>query len=297
LPYYESLFEDSLEVLQIDWTIVFAFFDETGMHGSAPDTVVAGYLFSKDGAKNFRRMFQENIFPLLPPNKRGERIFHASKCIGRNDEYASLSTTDCEHIVDLMVDAIKKSITVGLVVGMEKREYAKAIAHSPMLTQLAGSEYTVCLMRCIANMAAWLDEKNIAGRVLYVFEAGCEHQEEANKTFANISGSEELKKRYRWHNYAFVDKGADVPQLFAPDLLAWEWQRARINTLNPQRGEWRLTLSKLAEKPHRAQYLSEEAVGINALVNSFYGITSANEPIRIVNDIFSLQDFERKEPE
>ena len=86
LPYYESPFEDSLEVLGIDWIIVFAFFDETGMHASAPDTVVAGYLFSKDGAKNFRRMFQENIFPLLPPNKRGERIFHTSMCIGRNDE-------------------------------------------------------------------------------------------------------------------------------------------------------------------------------------------------------------------
>jgi hypothetical protein len=185
-----------------------------------------------------------------------------------------------------MLDAIKKSITVGIVVGMEKQEYARAIAHSPVLTQLAGSEYTVCLIRCIANMAAWLDEKKIAGRVLYVFEAGCEHQEEANKIFANISRSEELKKRYRWHDYAFVDKGADVPQLFAPDLLAWEWQRARINTLNPQRGEWRLTLSKLAEKPHRAQYLSEESVGINALVNSFYGITSAKEPIRIANSIF-----------
>jgi len=44
LPYYESLFEDSLEVLGIDWIIVFAFFDETGMHTSAPDTVVAAEL-------------------------------------------------------------------------------------------------------------------------------------------------------------------------------------------------------------------------------------------------------------
>ncbi|MGH9552840.1 MAG: hypothetical protein ACRD3W_25900, partial [Terriglobales bacterium] len=81
LPFYGSLFEDSLEILGIDWIIVFAFFDETGMHASAPDTVVAGYLFSKDGAKNFRRMFEESIFPLLPPNKQGKRIFHASKCI------------------------------------------------------------------------------------------------------------------------------------------------------------------------------------------------------------------------
>jgi hypothetical protein len=61
LPFYDSVFEDSLEVHEIDWIVVFAYFDETGMHSSALDTVVAGYLFSKDGAKNFRQLFQDNI--------------------------------------------------------------------------------------------------------------------------------------------------------------------------------------------------------------------------------------------
>ena len=39
-----------------------------------------------------------------------------------------------------------------------------------------------------------MDKKNVVGRVQYVFEAGCEHQEEANKILANISRSEELKE-------------------------------------------------------------------------------------------------------
>src|SRR6266852_26083 len=141
-------------------------------------------------------------------------------------------------------------------------------------------------------MAAWMDKKNVVGRVQYVFEAGCEHQEEANKILANISRSEELKERYRWHHYAFIDKGPGVPQLFAPNLLAWEWQRARINSLYPQRGEWRLTLKKLCDGTlHNMQYLSEASVGVNAIVNTFYGVTSAKGPYEISNEFFRLKDF------
>ena len=294
-PYHESLFDDSLEVHGVDWIIVFAYFDETGTHDSAPDTVVAGYLFSKDGAKRFRQTFMETIYPLLPPDKYGRRIYHSTKCIGGYEPYDTLSIDDREHIVDLMVDAIKNSVALGCVVGMEKQEYAKALANSPILRQLAGSEYTVCLHRCIENMAAWVNEKEIQGRIQYVFEAGCKHQQEANDIFARISKSEELKKRYRWHSFSFVEKGLDVPQLGVPDLLAWEWQRARVNSLNRKRGEWRLTLKKLVhgppKTPHLLEYESETAVGIRALVNAFYGITSATQPIEISNPFFYLKDF------
>lgn len=232
-----SVAEAFLEVHGIDWIIVFAYFDETGTHASAPDTVVAGYMFSKNGAKLFRQRFLETIYPLLLPDKKGRRIYHSTKCIGGYDEYSKMSVADREHIVDLLVAAIKTSVSVGSVVGMERKEYAKAVEHSPILRQLAGSEYSVCLIRCIENIAEWLNRKEISGQIQYVFEAGCNHQREANEILANISRSPELKKRYRWHHYAFVEKGPEVSQLFAPDLLAWEWQRARVNSLNPKRAE------------------------------------------------------------
>jgi hypothetical protein len=274
---------------------MFAYFDESGMHGSAPDTVVAGYLFSKAGAKNFRRIFQEGICPLLPVNDKGQRIFHASQCIGGYGEYETLSKAHRERIVELLVDGTKKCVSLGTVEGIEKPEYAKAVANSPVLRQLAGSEYTVCLHRCIANMAEWLNNKNVSGRVMYVFEAGCEHQQEAKRLLANISQTDELQKRYRLHGYAFVDKRADVPQLSAPDLLAWEWQRARVNSLNPKRGEWRKILKKLIDgTPHIGEYLSDTSVGVNAIVNTFYGITSAKVPYTIKNSFFHVTDFPAK---
>lgn len=279
----ESLFEASMEVHGIDWIAVFAYFDETGAHDSAPDTVAAGYVFSKDGAKKFRQMFDANILPLLPPNKHGQRIFRATKCVLGYDQFAALTVPQRERIVDLMVDAIKASVTFGVVVGMEKQEYAKALTASPALREVVGDEYAVCLIRCIENLAGRLDHDNVQGRIEYVFEAGCPHQNEASAILGNISLSPELKKRYRWHDYAFRDKSPDVPQLFAADLLAWEWQRARINSLNPQRGEWRLTLKKLMTgTSHIAEYQNATSIGIRALINSAYGITkSKNWPQRI----------------
>src|SRR6266403_90806 len=97
----------------VDWIAVFAYFDETGTHNAAPITAVAGYLFSKEGAKLFRRMFQDSISPLLPPDKHGEKIYHSSKCIGGNDQFEPLSIPQREHIVDLLVEVIKKSMTLG----------------------------------------------------------------------------------------------------------------------------------------------------------------------------------------
>src|SRR5215469_16012250 len=100
LPYEQSLFEDSLDIHGIDWVVVFAYFDETGTHGSAPETVVAGYLFSKDGAKLFRRVFQQNIYPLLPPDKHGVRMYRSTKCILGYDQFENMKTEEREHIVD-----------------------------------------------------------------------------------------------------------------------------------------------------------------------------------------------------
>jgi hypothetical protein len=263
---------------------VFAYFDETGTHDKAPDTVIAGYVFCKAGAKLFRRMFDENVYPLLPPDEDGNRIFHATKCIGGFDQFTILSVPQRERIVDLMVDAMKASVSFGVVVGMEQQEYAKALACSPALRELAGDEYSVCLIRAIENLAKRLDDDNVKGRLEYVFEAGCNHQKEANAILGNIANSAELKKRYRWHNYAFREKSPDVPQLFAADLLAWEWQRARINSLTPDRGEWRLTLQRLFDgTPHIPSYLTSVSVGLRGFVNAFYGLTDAgpNGPYEI----------------
>ena len=161
-----------------------------------------------------------------------------------------------------------------------------------MLATLSGSEYTACLVRCVENMAAWLNQEKIKGKVMYVFEAGCEHEVEANQFLRQIGRSDELKRRYRWHNYAFVKKDLNVPHLFVADLLAWEWQRWRANQLNPRMNETRRILIMLRAKPHIKEYMTETSIGIRALINVFYGVTTPAKPLEISNPFFKLKDFD-----
>ena len=224
----ESLFEDSLEIHGIDWVAMFAYCDETE---NAPLFGVASYLFSKNGAKAFRRFFNDHILNLLPLDKNGVKMYHSSQCILGYEPFDKLSTPEREQIVDLMVEGIKKSVSLGVVILMPKDSYSSAIKTSPDVRSLAGDEYSQCLTRCIEYNADWLDQKKIAGRIEYVIEAGCNHQKEATAILAGISNSPELKRRYRLHDYSFRDKGPHIPQIFTPDLLAWEWQRAHINAM------------------------------------------------------------------
>src|SRR5205814_6628712 len=103
----DSILEEFIDLHEIDWIVVFAYFDETGMHSEAPDTVLAGYLFSKNDAKTFRQFYKEKLFPLLPINKHGKRIFHANKCCPDygNSEYETLTRETRWHIADLVADA------------------------------------------------------------------------------------------------------------------------------------------------------------------------------------------------
>ncbi len=251
------------------------------MHGGAPDTVVAGYLFSEKGSMLFRKLYEQKIAPLIPADEHGRRFFHARKCVNGLDQFERLSAGEREQIVDSMVEAICASVMLGVVVGVENQEYAKAIAESPDLRQLAGDEYSVCLVRCIENLAGRLDHDKTPGKVHYIFEAGCKHQKAANRILRRLSGSTELKDRFRWRDYSFRGKDETVPQLFAADLLAWEWQRSRTNSLN-QRKERRLTLKRLTEgASHIASYQTVTTIGIRALINSFYGLTSKKGPYSI----------------
>jgi hypothetical protein len=269
-------FEDFLDIHAVEHIAVFAYFDETGTHAKAPNVVVAGYLFTRDGAKDFRKEFVEKIAPLLPADKRGRLIYRSTKCMGGYDQFAVLSDLQRKEIVNCLTDAIISSATFGIVEAMPKDAYDEAIKAAPSMRKLAGDPYSIALVRCIENLAGWLDKKKISGRVQYIFEAGCNHQREANVILDGISASDTLKNRYRWRGYSFIEKDEDVPQLYAPDLLAWEWQRMYLNREHPERGELRTTLGKLARaKPHVAEYLTSTSVGLRGIVNMFYGVTDS----------------------
>lgn len=167
------------------------------------------------------------------------------------------------------------TVTLGVVVAIEPQEYLEAAAQSPIVSELAGSKYSMCLVRCMENMVAWLNQEKKDGDVEYLFEDGCEHQPEAMSILGRISQSPKLNERYRRNKHSFIPKSEKSPWLYPADLLAWEWQRAHVNATNPHRNERRPTLKTLFEgTPHLTpEYQTATMVNIRAAINKFYGLT------------------------
>ena len=285
-PFQERpLFLESLDVHGIDWVVVFAYFDETGTSGGSERlTAVAGYLFDREGASKFLDLYRTNVEPLIPVDRRGVRMFHAGPCALGYKPFDGMLEKDRERIISQLVSTIQDTVTMGAVVAVDPTEYADGLGDKSGfqvqrngrkvgLGPWVGSKYSACLMRCIQQMSAWMDQETISEQVEYVFEAGCNHEDEAAQMLALVAKSRELTRRYHMKKYSFAFKGPDNPWFFAPDLMAWEWQRADLNRAEPHRKEWRMTMAELVEaKPHTALYLSPISIGIQAMVNSFYGV-------------------------
>lgn len=281
----KSLFEISLDVHRIDWVVVFAYFDETfgGAHNDL--TAVAGYLFNPEGAERFRQEYQKNVEPLLPIDpKRGVKMFHAAPLFDGDDPFFGIERHVREGILARMAEAIRKSVTVGVVMGIERAEYEIGLKGRYIGIQIGerrmeslqpwvGSEYTLCLLRCIHGLNAWLDSQGVgADRVEYVIESGSKHLDaEASQMLARL-GPSPLGKKYRWDKYSFVQKGPDTPWLFATDYFAWVWQRNdRLSegVLKDEYGDWQTpVLPLIQDKLHLASYLTEQSVNMQALVNT-----------------------------
>jgi hypothetical protein len=279
-----NLFQVSLDVHGIDWVIVFAYFDETFGGADNKLTAVAGYLFDADGVDLFRKLYQQNVEPYIPENKHGVKMFGAADCYDARDPYR-MDAPIREFILARMANAIQQSVTMGVVVGIEDAEYKTGLLgryvgvevggkRAETLAPWVGSKYSMCLMRCIQGINAWLDKRQLSAEIAYEMEAGNpKEQEEATAILARAMDSSELRQRYRLARYGFSQKGPKMPWFFAADYFAWEWQRYDRIAAHQANGEWRTTILPLIEtKPHIAAYLTEASVGTQALFNAFYGL-------------------------
>jgi hypothetical protein len=111
--------------------VMFAYFDETGTSGGAERlTAVAGYLFDPDGRSLFLKMYQEEVEPLIPPDKQGRRLYRTSTCLAGGVPFGALSVTEREHIVLQLAEVIKASVTLGAVVAITPDDYDVGVSTS-----------------------------------------------------------------------------------------------------------------------------------------------------------------------
>jgi len=265
-----------VQVMGTPWVCMLkGYFDESGTDKARKQDFpcVAGFLFSSENALLFSQRWEEEIRPKLPTEVEA---FHASECFhgGKKSRYRGKSEAERMAIFDAMIALTNDTASHGVVVGVDATEYENEMKRQPKFRPMLGSPYSICALRCAHLIGDWLDTQGTTGDVPYYFEHGDHNKVELHEFFFLGEKQAEIKKRMRYGGHSFPKKGTAHP-LEAADLLAWAWHRCYCTGVFEDREppEWEGMIKKFTVKVQPEQ-ITATGLGINAMVNAFYGLHS-----------------------
>jgi hypothetical protein len=174
--------------------------DESGTHGDAPIMAVAFCI----GTKRQWGLFASDWRPIYT-KELGENPYHAKLPICRDRLNAPLS------------ELMWRRLDHHLVLTINRPEY-KEVTGQVFRSQI-GAAYTLLVQAGLFYLARW-SERNSAGRLAYLLEAGCRGESHVDKIFKAIMANPGIKKRCRLASYTWA--GKEEPELHPADLLSHE---------------------------------------------------------------------------
>jgi hypothetical protein len=115
--------------------------------------------------------------------------------------------------------------------------------------------YSLCAWFSLAQGKTWADKNGFDGEVAYFFEAGQQHEKQANHIMNTVFKRAELRSFYKYAGHAFLPKEAAIP-LQCGDILAWQWLK-QIKNEREHRAR-RADLNALLSGPHFVAHFNEE---------------------------------------
>ncbi|MGD0870666.1 MAG: DUF3800 domain-containing protein [Bryobacteraceae bacterium] len=248
-------------VLKADYALmVEAYFDESGTHRGSPVTCVAGYLFESDQCLRLNDEWKKAL------DDFGITHFHMTDCAGGGGLFRGRSVVERDDLARKLIGIIKRRARIGVVASVRPEDHA-SFATAQMIEQ--GGSYILCLLWCIAGVAAWVHKHSYSGTIAYFFEAGHPLQARANEAMGWLNTRPTMREGCRYNSHSFIGK-EQARAIQAADILAWQWYKDWTNRVGPKRRQRRSDLTNLLSLPHMASHLTSEHIGAM--------ITQAGEP-------------------
>jgi Protein of unknown function (DUF3800) len=229
------------------------YLDES-LSGDSDFLCSGGYLFEPNGAK----LFQDKWSTFLRDHGLG--CFHATDCF---------RTTKWDEISSSLVALIKETAFRGFVRFMQS---SVASSLQPQMRQFTGSDYSMCTLTCMENMAGVAKARN--QMILYFIEDGHKFAGELRHFLNLIKGDPERKAFFAMAGADTYSK-KNVIQLQAADLLAWEFSRSAYRN-TPTENIRKLINGKdeRGNPGHHVSGISGISASIYGMINAFYGLQS-----------------------
>jgi len=193
---------------------------------------VGGYMFRKKNVRPFEKKWRAML------RKHDLEYFHMTDCNATppQRQFAGKDKADCDDAARMAIAALKEFAVHGFSAVVRPRDFYAV----PGAKEIFNNPFSLCAESVVTQCARWADEVDPIARISYIFEAGDEHQADANKVLQSIAENPRRRARLHYENHAFLPKRQSMPTQGA-DILAWhvckQWDRERRG-LNRLRGDF-----------------------------------------------------------
>jgi len=191
-----------------------AYFDESGTHGDARVTCIAGYVGTADQWAHVENQWQEI---LKPRAAQGLTWWHMADFRARRGQYERIDTPTGNQILDGLVRIVRESELQVIWAGVDAEVYA-AITTPESRGRLGHKPYDFCFYLIVRQLAIWSARRGFKDSIGMMFAI----QDEYNKASEMALES--------WHRFGVLEQLETIafayprkrPALQCADMLANE---------------------------------------------------------------------------
>jgi hypothetical protein len=207
-------------------TVSAVYIDESIEQVGDPILCVAGYVFRKSKAQEFSRVWGGYL------KRKGLPYFHMTDCALKEGVFKGRD--DCDEIARELIRLTKKYTSFGFAVSLDMRDYDELIGQQEGMR----TAYAFALLAGMQHVRRWRERTSTTGPSAFFFEAGHEHQSDANVWLTWMLGSQVLRDGIGYQGvHAFIPKVN--PALHPADYLSWHWRLETVRSREPRRSRGR----------------------------------------------------------
>ena len=192
-------------------TLFEAYFDESYLAEGDRHFVVAGYIFDEDNARLLDAKWAASLGRYNLP------YFRMSSCAHGNPPFKHLTKAECIAVEKEMIRHVIAHALFGIYYSVS----AQNIADIPIdPVDPFPTPYTLLCYWSLVGIKLRMDEGNFDGRISYFFEAGDNHEKQANTVLNDMFKTPKQRSNFRYAGHSFVKKHTSGAVQSA-DMLAW----------------------------------------------------------------------------
>jgi hypothetical protein len=216
--------------------VLTVYLDDSGTHGGAEVTAVAGFVSTKLLWDAFRKEWSRVL------RKEHIEIFRMSDLENRQGEFEGWSKERTEAFRAKLFDIIHRRTLVPIGSALVNADWAKVMpAH---IRAEWGGSYGWCAEDCAHQVYKWAKRTGTPGKFRYIFEKGTVGHGQLGKMFADYANNPKWEA-FRIGGYSFEEK--KLMPLQAADLMAYELYKQMCNQVITWKRPMRRSLALLLE--------------------------------------------------